>query len=463
MAARRRKAGNGRKRKTAELKTPIRTQEMEVIHPLAAGIDVGNEEHYVAVPPHLDKEPVRTFGCCTADLLKMAGWLQGMGITTVALQSTGVYWIPLYDILSARGMKVFVVNARDTKNLPGRKSDVQECQWILKLHAFGLLRNSFRPREEICLLRSLWRQRQQHVADAARCTQRMQKALTQMNVQLANVISDIMGVSGQAIIRAILRGERDGKALADLCQPEIRASHETVARSLEGNWRDDHLFVLRQQFDSYSHFQRQIEDCDKLLQERFRAMKQKADPAELPKCPKNKRPRGNAVRRFDVRAEQYRVLGVDLTKIDGVNVMTVQTLISEIGLDVSAWETEGQFVSWLNLAPKDKISGGRVIGRDHRKIVNRVGEALRIAAGSLRQSQSYLGAQYRRLRARLESPRAIKAMAAKLARLIYRSLKYGQEYVDKGAEYYNDKYREQQIRSAAHFAAKLGFKLTPAA
>jgi transposase len=169
------------------------------------------------------------------------------------------------------------------------------------------------------------------------------------------------------------------------------------------------------------------------------------------------------VRRFDVRAEQYRVLGVDLTKIDGVNVMTVQTLISEIGLDVSAWETEGQFVSWLNLAPKDKISGGRVIGRDHRKIVNRVGEALRIAAGSLRQSQSYLGAQYRRLRARLESPRAIKAMAAKLARLIYRSLKYGQEYIDKGAEYYHDKYREQQIRSAAHFAAKLGFKLTPAA
>ncbi len=456
-------AKSAKKRKTAKLKPADGTQGMEVIHSHAAGIDVGNEEHYVAVPPGLDENSVRTFGCFTEDLKAMAGWLSKIGVTTVALQSTGVYWIPLYDVLTERGIHVFVVNARDTRNVPGRKTDVLECQWIQKLHAHGLLQSSFRPGQEVCNMRTLWRQRQQHVADAARCTQRMQKALTQMNVQLHNVISDITGVSGMTILEAILQGERNPERLAELCQPEIKASRATVTKSLEGNWREEHLFVLRQEVQTYQHFQRMIEDCDAQLHQHFRSMEPKADPQALPKVERHKRPRGNAVESFDLRKELFRVVGVDLTRIDGINIMTAQTVLSEIGYDVSAWQTEGQFVSWLNLAPRDKISGGRVIGRDGRKIINRAGQALRLAANSLRQSDSYLGAQYRRLRGRLETSRANKAMGAKLARVIYRMLKYGQEYVDKGAEYYERNRKEQQFRNLTKQAAKLGYTITKAA
>lgn len=449
-------AAKSTKKKTAKLKPAAGTLGMEVIHPYAAGIDVGNEEHYVAVSPELDQNPVRKFGCFTSELKAMAGWLKGIGIETVALQSTGVYWIPIYDILTAHGIRVFVVNARETKNVPGRKTDVHECQWILKLHVHGLLRSSFRPAEEILKMRTLWRQRGELVADAARSVQRMQKALTQMNVQLANVINDIVGVSGMAILNAILRGERNPDRLAGLCEPEIKASRGTVAKSLEGNWAEEHLFVLKQQVEIYRHFQQMIEDCDRQLYTRFRGMEQRADAKELPERARNKRPRGNAVRSFDLRKELYRVVGVDLTRIDGINIMTAQTVLSEIGYDVSAWRTEAQFVSWLNLAPRDKVSGGRVIGRDGRKIVNRAGQALRLASNALRKSDSYLGAQYRRLRGRLDTAAANKAMGAKLARLIYRMLKYGQEYVDKGAQYYEQHRKGQQLRSLMKQAAKLG-------
>lgn len=461
MAAKKRPAD--KKRKTAQLKPADGTQGMEVIHPKSAGIDVGNEEHYVAVPPTLDENPVRTFGCFTQDLKAMARWLKKLGVTTVALQSTGVYWIPLYDVLTEQGIQVFVVNARETKNVPGRKTDVLECQWILKLHVHGLLRSSFRPAQEICKMRTLWRQRQQHVADAARSTQRMQKALTQMNVQLHNVISDITGVSGMAILQAILKGERNPQQLSKLCQPGIKASRETVAKSLEGNWSEEHLFVLKQQVDIYTHLQGMIEQCDARLYAHFRTLEEKADPEPLPMVERHKRPRGNAVESFDLRKELYRVVGVDLTRIDGINILAAQTILSEVGYDVSAWNTEAQFVSWLNLAPRSKISGGRVIGRDGRKIVNRAGETLRHAANSLRKSETYLGAQYRRLRGKLETSRANKAMGAKLARLIYRMLKYGQEYVDRGAEYYERNRKEQQFRSLTKQAAKLGYTIMKAA
>jgi transposase len=452
-------ARSANKRKTAKLKPADGTLGMEVIHPYAAGIDVGNDEHYVAVPPMLDENPVRTFGCFTSDLIALATWLSEIGITTVALQSTGVYWIPLYDVLTQRGIEVFVVNAQDTKHVPGRKTDVLECQWILKLHVHGLLRSSFRPRAEVLKMRTLWRQRGQLVADAARCTQRMQKALTQMNVQLANVISDVTGVSGMAIVDAILKGERNPQRLAELSDPGIKASREEVAKSLGGNWAEEHLFVLKQQVAIYRHFQRMIEDCDKELYAKFQTMEQKADPEELTKVERHKRPRGNAVTSFDLRKELYRMVGVDLTSIDGINIMTAQTVLSEIGYDVSAWATEEQFVSWLNLAPRDKISGGKVIGRDGRKIINRAGQSLRLSSNSLRNSDSYLGAQYRRLRGKLDTAAANKAMGAKLARLIYRMLKYGKKYVDKGAEYYERNRKEQQLRSLTKQAAKLGYTI----
>jgi hypothetical protein len=347
--------------------------------------------------------------------------------------------------------------------MPGRKSDVQECQWILKLHVYGLLKNSFRPEEEICVLRTIWRQRQQHIGDASRCTQHMQKALTQMNLQLANVISDISGWTGQAIIAAILQGERDPAKLAQLRDARVKASEEVICKSLQGNWRPELLFVLRQEFETYATFQQKLAECDAALEQHYRTLEQKADPEELPEVSRNKRPHGNVPGNLDLRDELYRVTGVDLIQIDSINVLTAQTIVAEVGFDMRPWETEGQFVSWLNLAPRNKMSGGKVIGRDKRKVVNRAGQALRNAASTLLRSNTYLGAQYRRLRAKIGAPKAIKAMANRLARIIYRLLKYGQQYVDKGAEFYQQKYRNQQIKMLTKKAAELGLRLAESA
>lgn len=443
----------------AKLKPQDCTLGLQVMHPKAAGIDVGNEEHWVAVPPNLDPEPVRSFGCFTKDLQEMADWLVRIGIETVAMQSTGVYWIALYDILSERGIRVFVVNAADTKNLPGRKTDIQECQWLWKLHSYGLLRNSFRPEEEILVMRTYWRQRQQHIGDASRCIQHMQKALTQMNVQLANVISDISGTTGQAILRAIVGGERDPQKLAELRDPRVKASQARVAKSLEGNWRAELVFVLRQELESYQTFQTKIAECDQQLHRHYQTMEAKADPKLLPQVPRDKRAHGNIPTGFDLREELYRATGVDLTAIDAINVLTAQTLISEVGFDMNRFSTESHFVSFLDLSPRNKISGGKVVGRDKRKTKNRAGLALRLAAGTLLESDTYLGAQYRRLRTKLGAPKARKAMANKLARIVYRMLKYGEKYVDKGKEFYEQKYRQMQIRMLTKRATELGLQL----
>jgi transposase len=443
----------------AKLKPQDCTLGLEVVHPKAAGIDVGNEEHWVAVPPALDSEPIRKFGCYTRDLREMADWLVKVGIQTVAMQSTGVYWIALYDILAERGLRVFLVNARDTKNLPGRKTDIQECQWLLKLHVYGLLKNSFRPEEEILIMRAYWRQRQQHIGDASRCIQHMQKALTQMNVQLANAISDISGATGMAILTAILAGERDPKALARLRDPRIEASEAEVALSLEGNWRPELLFVLKQELESYQMFQSKIGECDRQLQQHYQTMECKGDPALLEEVPRNKRAKGNVPTGFDLREELYRTTGVDLTSIHGLNVLTVQTVLAEVGSDMSRFETEAHLVSFLGLSPKNKISGGKVVGRDKRKTKNRAGNALQQAAGTLLKSQTYLGAQYRRFRTKLGAPKAKKAMGNKLARIIYRMLKFGEDYVDKGQAIYEEKYRTQQIRFLSRKASELGMQL----
>jgi transposase len=447
----------------AKLKPQDCTLGLQVVHPKAAGIDVGNEEHWVAVPPDLDPAPVRSFGCFTQDLQEMANWLVRCGIETVAMQSTGVYWIALYDILSERGIRVFIVNAADTKNLPGRKTDIQECQWLLKLHAYGLLRNSFRPEEEILVMRTYWRQRQQHIGDASRCIQHMQKALTQMNVQLANAISDISGTTGQAILSAILAGERDPWKLARLRDPRVKASEAKVARSLEGNWRPELLFVLRQELESYRALQTKIDECDRQLQRHYETMQAKADPQQLPPVARDKRAHGNVPTGFDLREELYRTTGADLTAIDGINVLTVQTLIAEVGSDMSRFDTEAHFVSFLDLSPRNKISGGKVVGREKRKTKNRAGLALRLAAGTLLKSDSYLGAQYRRLRTKLGAPKARKAMANKLARIAYRMLKYRENYIDKGKELYEQKYRQLQVRMLTKKAQELGLQLTPVA
>ena len=438
---------------------------LDVVHPAAAGIDIGNEFHYVAVSPKRDSEPVRRFGCTTAELKAMAAWLKECGIETVAMQSTGVYWIPVYDILEEAGFEVYLVNARDTKNLPGKKSDVQESQWLMKLHTYGLLRNSFRPTHEIRMMRNYWRQRNDLVRSAGRHIQRIQKVLTQMNVQLGNVISDVSGLTGQAIIKAILAGERDPWQLAAYRDPRVKSSEEEIAQSLEGNWQEDLLFVLKQEQDGYEFCQKQMAECDLRLEEYLKGREDRSGGANLPEEKRKERrrkKRGNAPR-FDLREALFRMSGTDLTQIDGIDTITAITILSEAGYDMSKWATEHHFVSWLRLCPDNRISGDKVIGKGRLPTNNRLTVALRMAANSLRKSDTYLGAQFRRLRSKLGAPIAIKAMAAKLARLVYRMLRYGMEYVDKGAEIYEAQHRQHQIHSLKRKAAKMGFQVVEVA
>jgi transposase len=433
---------------------------LEIMHPDAAGIDVGGSEHWVAVSPDRDPDPVRRFGCFTADLREMAQWLVKKGVRSVAMQSTGVYWMPVFEVLEQHGLEVYLVNAEHTKYVPGRKSDVQECQWLLKLHAFGLLNNSFQPTDEIRIARTLWRQRGNLVAEASSTIQRMQKVLTEMNVQLSNVLSDLSGVSGMKIIGAILEGARDPWELAALVEPGVKATPKDIAKSLEGNWREELLFVLKQQVELYRIYQDKITDCDLQLRKHLESLGSKLDPKTQPigSRPKGKKTSRNAPA-FDLRTELYRITGIDWAQINGIDVLTAQTVIAEAGADLSAFPSEKQFASWLGLCPTNEQSGGKILNRRTRKVVNRAAVAFRNAASTLLRSQSYLGAQYRRLRTRLGAPKAITAMARKLACLFYRLIKHGQQYVDKGTEYYEARYREQQIRSLAKRAQKLGLQL----
>ena len=455
---------NRKQRREMQRKIQSEDLSLEVMNPDAAGIDIGNEVHYVAVPANRSSEPVRRFGCTTAELKALAEWLKQCGIRTVAMQSTGVYWIAVFEILEAAGLEVYLVNARDTKNLPGRKSDVQESQWLMKLHTYGLLRNSFRPPQEIRTLRTYWRQRNDLVQAAGRHIQRMQKALTQMNIQLANVLSDLSGKSGQAIIQAILAGERDPHALAAFCDVRVKASEEEVARSLEGNWQDDFLFVLQQEQEGYEFCQKQMAECDRHLQEYLQHRPDRSQGASLPqemRQGRRKKKKGNSPR-FDLRAELFHMAGTDLTLIDSIDVMTAMTILSEAGWDMTKWKTEGHFVSWLRLCPDNRISGDKVIGKGRLPTNNRVTIALKIAASTLRTSQTYLGAQFRRLRTKLGAPVAIKAMAAKLARLVYRVLRYGMLYIDKGTEFYDAQHRKSQINHLRRKASQLGFQIVEA-
>ena len=447
---------------------------LQVVHPYAAGIDIGNESHFVAIPPDRDATPIREFGSWTADLNEMASWLKEHGITTVALQSTGVYWIPVVEVLEKAGLEVYLVNARGTKNLPGRKTDVQECEWIRKLHTYGLLRNSFRPPDEIRAVRTIWRQRDRLVQESGRAVQHMQKALTTMNVQLANAISDISGSTGQAIVRAIVAGKRDPWELAELRDRRIAASKEEIAHSLQGHWREDVIFELRQAVESYDFFQKQMAACDEELIKYMAAIESReitpkqdlpkdATPLSSAKTARRLKTRRKNQPGFDLATELERTMGADLTRIDGIDVITAQVIFSEIGPDFSAFRDENHFASWLTLAPKRDISGGKVIRHIPAAGHNRVANALRMAAESLSRSNSYLGARYRRLRARLDGPVAVKAMARYLACLVYRIVTKGQAYVDRGAAHYESKRQARERVALERRAANLGLKLVPAA
>ena len=432
------------------------------INPDAAGIDVGNAQHWVAVPPDRDTESVRRFECFTADLHALAEWLERCRIKTVAMESTGVYWIALYEVLESKGFEVCLVNARQAKNLPGRKTDVKDCQWLRQLHSYGLLTRSFRPQTEIIILRRYLRHRETLVQEAGSCIQRIQKALTEMNLQLANVISDISGVTGLRILHAIVEGERDPQELAALCDWRIKATKAEVVTSLQGNWRDELIFIVEENLAMYGMYQQKIRRCDERIEQHLKCMSAKvSDNREpMPAPRKRKRPHGNAPA-FDLRSELYRVTGTDLTQIDGIDVVTAQTVLAETGPDMSAWRTEKHFVSWLGLCPDHRISGGRVLKRGTRKVVCRAATAFRMAASTLRRSQSALGAKYRRLQNRLGPAKAITAMAHHLARLFYRMVKYGSLYVDHGMAAYEARFKQQQLKWLSRKAAELQFRLTP--
>jgi transposase len=437
---------------------------LAIVHPQAAGIDIGGSEHWVAINPERDEQPVRCFDCFTADLEQMADWLVDRGVRSVAMQSTGVYWIPVFEILQQHGLEVYLVNARHTKNLPGRKSDIAECQWLLKLHTFGLLSNSFQPSDEVRTARTFWRHRGELVAQASSAIQRMQKALIEMNIQLSNVLSDLSGVSGMAIVQAILNGQRDPQKLAALADPQVKASKKVIAKSLEGNWRPELVFVLRQQVEMYRMCHDKIAACDLQLQLHLQSMAPRVELEAQPlgPRPKRRRARGNAPK-FDLRTELYRITGVDWTQVDGIDVQVAQSVIAEVGVDLKAFPSEKHFANWLGLCPTNETSGGKVLNRRTPKVVNRAKVAFRQAASTLIRSQSYLGAQYRRLRTRLGAPKAITAMARKLACLFYRLLQRGQQYVDKGMEYYEQRYRDQQVRFVIQRAKQLGLQIvTPA-
>jgi transposase len=449
---------NRRQRRELGRKVAAGDPGLTVENPNAGGIDVGNESHFVAVPPDRDPNPVREFGCWTEALIQMAEWLKACRIDTVAMQATGVYWIALYDVLEQHGIRVVLVNAQHTKNVPGRKTDVQESQWLMKLHTYGLVRDSFRLPEQMESVRTIWRLRDRHVKEAGRTIQHMQKALTKMNVQLANVISDINGVSGQAIIGAILQGERDPYKLADLKDHRVKASREEVARSLEGNWREDVLFELQQAVNSYHFAHQQMQECDPKLERYLAALPTRildvpAQPegalAAMPKKKKKKakKPRGNEPQ-LNLEAELKRICGVDLTSIDGINVMTAQTIVSEIGTDMSRFKDEDHFAAWLGLTPSKDISAGKTVRRGKKKVKNRLAGALRTAATTLLESDSYLGARYRHLRRQLPSfASAVKAMAHYLALLVYRMLTKGEAWVDRGAAQFERRRTERELAS----------------
>ena len=434
---------------------------MHVINHNAAGIDVGSEVHYVAVPPDRDPESVRSFKCFTADLDSLADWLTQCGIKTVAMESTGVYWIPLFQILEARGFEVLLVNARHVKNVPGRKTDVLDCQWLQQLHSYGLLRGSFRPEDRICVPRSYIRHRDTLIKSAAAHLNRIQKVLEQMNVQLHKVITDIAGVTGMRILKAILDGERDPVKLAQLKDYRVKSSTETIAKSLVGDWREEHLFALRQDFELYEIYRHKIIECDQKTLAYLNTFESKPEPGQnaLPQYKHGRKKAYGNEPVVDLRTPLYRISGVDLTAMAGFDVLTVLTLISEVGLDPLKWPTEKHFSSWLGLCPNNKITGGKVYSTKSRKVVNRAANAFRMAAQAVGKSHTALGAYYRRMKTRMGPAKANTATARKLACIFYRMLRYGKEYVDPGVQYYEQKYRNRVLKNLKRRARLLGYEL----
>lgn len=435
---------------------------LPVINDRAAGIDIGARFHVAAVPPDLCGEPVQTFQAFTGDIERMADWLVAMGIKTVALESTGVYWVPVYEVLEDRGIEVIVANARDARAVPGRKSDVSDAQWLQRLHACGLLRASFRPGRDIAALRTYLRLRERHLEYGAAHIQHMQKALTFMNVQLHHVVSDVTGVTGLKIIRAIVNGERDPNVLATLRDVRCKASAETVCAALVGNYQPEHIFALTQALALYDFYQARVAECDAEIERTLAVLNaERASPASPLPQPRHKTKQPNAVN-FDTRAPLYQLTGVDLTQIHGIGPYLALRLIGECGTDLSRWPSAKHFTSWLTLAPGCKISGGKVLSAHTRKTTNRVTAHLRLAAVTVGRTNTALGAFYRRLAARIGKAKAVTATARKIAVLFYNAMRFGMAYQDPGADQYERRYRERVVKQLHRRAAEFGFTLQEA-
>jgi transposase len=438
---------------------------ISIVNPDAAGIDIGAEELYVSVPPDRDEKPVRRFGTYTDDVHALAKWLMGCGIKTVAMESTGVYWIPVYVILQQYGLEVCLVNARHLKNVPGRKSDVKDCVWLMDLHILGLLRPSFIPEEGIIAMRSYLRHREALIEHRAVHVNHCQKSLTQMNVRLTEVVSDVTGVSGLNIMRAIANGETDASKLLAHRNKHCKATPEQFVKALTANYRKEHLFTLKQSLALYDAYSQQVVECDRQIEAHLADMKpaqdDEAGPGEgLGKSRKTNTHSKNAPD-YDLRSALYRLTGVDLTEIDGLHASTAQVIVAEIGSDMSKWKTSKHFSSWLGLSPKNDITGGKV--RKSRTLPGnrRASQAFKMGAQSLLKANCALGAQARQLRARLGAAQAVTAMAHKLARIVYSMLKYKTSFATASIEDYDKLQGERLRKSLERRAAKLNMKLVP--
>jgi transposase len=442
----------------------VRIDALKQINENAAGIDIHLDEHWVSVPEDRDERPVRRFGTFTRDLHAIADWLEACGVTTVAMESTSVYWIPLYEVLESRGFEVCLVNAQATKNVTGRKSDLLDCQWMQQLHSYGLLRPSFRPPADICTLRAYVRHRDNLIRYRSVHIQHMQKALALMNLKLTSVVSDITGDTGMQIMRAMVAGERDPVKLAQYRDYRCKKTEEEIALALEGNYQPEHLFMLRQSLEFYDYYNQQLAACDAEIEGQYAVFTPQVDlivqPLPPSASPSSRQKKANYPA-YDLRTYLYQMSGVDLTSLGGIDVLLAQEIIAEVGIDMSKWRTEKHFVSWLGLSPNHKVSGGKVKSRKTQPTKSRANLAFRLAAQSVARSQSAVGAFYRRLKAKHGAPKAITATARKIAVIVYHMLKDRQPYHDPGASYYQERFQERRIRKLQRQAKELGLRLVP--
>lgn len=434
---------------------------LPIIQPFAAGIDIGSRFHVAAVSPDLCDEPVQTFQAFTSDIRRMADWLVATGIKTVVMESTGVYWVAAYEVLESYGLEVVLANAREARAVPGRKSDINDAQWLQRLHACGLLRASFRPGRAIAELRAYLRAREKHTDYAAAHIQHMQKALTFMNIQLPNVISSVTGVTGMKIIRAIVAGERDPDKLAAMRDVRCHASNNTIRDAMIGNYQPEHVFALKQALALYDFYQQCIDECDAEIERAVAALNSERPVPQSPLPKAKHRTKQPSDPNFDVRSAMFQLAGTDLTQIHGIGPFLALRLIAECGTDLARWPTAKHFTSWLTLSPGCKISGGKVLSAHTRKTSSRLTVALRLAAVTVGRSNTALGAFYRRLAARIGNAKAVTATARKIAVLFYNTMRYGLDYRDPGADQYEQQYRDRVIKQLHRRAAQFGFALQP--